>query len=205
MPAMFGLGAWEIGIILVLALLVLGPQKLPELTAQLGKGMRDIRRAANEFTREVNLEGHLADIERTVRERTQREMEAEADSALSEAREAEPDPGPYAKIAAEEEAADGQAEHEPDAVEPAADAIGARNAQPAEDVAGGDSSVPAGDASASGGRAADPAAAPGADEVLETQDTRRPSHAAPSGPPVGSVARAPAVAAGGQVPPARDG
>ena len=40
---MFGLGVPELIVILVLALLVLGPRKLPELGSFLGKSLRDFR------------------------------------------------------------------------------------------------------------------------------------------------------------------
>ena len=46
---MFGLGFGEIVLVLVVALLVLGPEKLPKLAKQLGRGMREFRRAASEF------------------------------------------------------------------------------------------------------------------------------------------------------------
>lgn len=46
---MFGLGFTEIVVVLVVALLVLGPEKLPKLARQLGRGMREFRRAASEF------------------------------------------------------------------------------------------------------------------------------------------------------------
>ena len=46
---MFGLGFGEIILVLVVALLVLGPEKLPKLAKQLGRGMREFRRAAAEF------------------------------------------------------------------------------------------------------------------------------------------------------------
>jgi len=43
---MFGLGAMEIVFILVLALIVIGPKKLPELARNLGKGVKDFQDAA---------------------------------------------------------------------------------------------------------------------------------------------------------------
>ena len=44
---MFGntIGPWEVAIILLVALLVFGPKKLPELGKGLGRGMRDFKRA----------------------------------------------------------------------------------------------------------------------------------------------------------------
>jgi sec-independent protein translocase protein TatB len=46
---MFGLGMGEIVIILVLALILLGPQKLPDAAKQLGKGLREFRKATEDL------------------------------------------------------------------------------------------------------------------------------------------------------------
>ena len=43
--AMFGIGAPELVVILVIALIVFGPGKLPEIGSALGKGVRDFRKA----------------------------------------------------------------------------------------------------------------------------------------------------------------
>lgn len=50
---MFGLGMQEIIVIGVLALLLLGPKKLPELAQTLGKFIRDFQHAADEVKREI--------------------------------------------------------------------------------------------------------------------------------------------------------
>ena len=42
---MFGLGTWELVLVLVVAVLFLGPDKLPELAKTLGKSVRSIQRA----------------------------------------------------------------------------------------------------------------------------------------------------------------
>lgn len=65
---MFGIGGPELVIILVLALLLVGPDKLPQVVRTVGTGLRDLRRAANlaqselretmdDLVREVDLEG----------------------------------------------------------------------------------------------------------------------------------------------------
>ncbi|HDS15661.1 MAG TPA: twin-arginine translocase subunit TatB [Proteobacteria bacterium] len=46
---MFGIGLTEIIIILIVALLVVGPKKLPELARTLGRGMAEFRRATDDF------------------------------------------------------------------------------------------------------------------------------------------------------------
>lgn len=50
---MFGIGTTELILIMVVALLVLGPKKLPDMARSLGKGMAEFRRASNEFTRSL--------------------------------------------------------------------------------------------------------------------------------------------------------
>jgi len=42
---MFGLGTWELVLVLVVAVLFLGPDKLPELAKTLGKSVRSIQKA----------------------------------------------------------------------------------------------------------------------------------------------------------------
>ena len=50
---MFDIGIQEILVIMVLALLVFGPEQLPELGRRLGRAMREFRRASDEFRRTV--------------------------------------------------------------------------------------------------------------------------------------------------------
>jgi len=53
---MFGLGVPELIFILLLALLIFGPKRLPEIGRTLGKGMSEFRKASNELTRTLNAE-----------------------------------------------------------------------------------------------------------------------------------------------------
>ena len=53
---MFGLGATEIGVILLIALLLFGAKRIPEIARGLGKGIREFRSATSEISRELTLE-----------------------------------------------------------------------------------------------------------------------------------------------------
>ena len=53
---MFGLGITEVLLILVVALLVLGPKRLPEAARSLGRSMAEFRRASNEIRSSLNLD-----------------------------------------------------------------------------------------------------------------------------------------------------
>lgn len=46
---MFGMGMSEILVILVIALIVIGPKKLPEIAKSLGKAMGEFKRATNDL------------------------------------------------------------------------------------------------------------------------------------------------------------
>jgi len=58
---MFGIGMPELLLILALALIVLGPKKLPELAKTLGKGLAEFRRATDEIKDEFKQMEHEID------------------------------------------------------------------------------------------------------------------------------------------------
>jgi TatA/E family protein of Tat protein translocase len=62
---MFGIGMPELLLILGLALIVLGPKKLPELAKALGKGLAEFRRATDD------LKSEFRQMEREVDEASQ--------------------------------------------------------------------------------------------------------------------------------------
>jgi Tat protein translocase TatB subunit len=59
---MFGIGMPELVLILAVALIVLGPRRLPEIARALGKGLAEFRRATDE------LKDEFRQIERDVEE-----------------------------------------------------------------------------------------------------------------------------------------
>ncbi len=60
---MFGLGMPEILLILALALIIIGPKKLPDLAKTLGKSMREFKGAAQDFKNSINMETSITDID----------------------------------------------------------------------------------------------------------------------------------------------
>lgn len=52
---MFGLGFTEVLVIMAVALLVLGPERLPGIARMLGRTAAQLRRATDEFKRELNI------------------------------------------------------------------------------------------------------------------------------------------------------
>ena len=49
---LFGVGAGELLLIMVLALVVIGPERLPEVAAQVGRTVADLRRQASQLSYE---------------------------------------------------------------------------------------------------------------------------------------------------------
>jgi TatA/E family protein of Tat protein translocase len=52
---MFGMGHWEILIILVVILLIFGAKRIPEMAQGLGKGIREFRTAMRDVQEEIDV------------------------------------------------------------------------------------------------------------------------------------------------------
>lgn len=56
---MFGIGMPELILILAIALVVIGPKKLPDLAKSLGRAMREFKRATSEFKESMEIDTEL--------------------------------------------------------------------------------------------------------------------------------------------------
>lgn len=61
---MFGIGMPEFLLILAVALIIIGPKKLPGLAKSLGKAMGEFKRATNDLKDTINVDPELQDVKR---------------------------------------------------------------------------------------------------------------------------------------------
>lgn len=69
---MFGIGSTELVVILVVAVIVIGPRKLPQMAKGLGKAFGEFKRASNDLKRTIDVE-----VDRIEREEKTQKAKAE--------------------------------------------------------------------------------------------------------------------------------
>ena len=91
---MFGIGMPELIIIFVIALIIIGPKKLPDLARALGKGMAEFRKATNEIKSNLDMGDELKGIEEELTDSVSgmiHEAEIEAETEEKDDTTVEPD------------------------------------------------------------------------------------------------------------------
>jgi len=62
---MFGIGGGEMFVIILVALMLFGSDKIPEIARTLGKGMRQLKDATNDIKYEIHKSAEVEDIKKT--------------------------------------------------------------------------------------------------------------------------------------------
>ncbi len=89
---MFGIGAGELFLIFLIALLFLGPKKLPELAKGLGQAIREFQKAKDEMMSEIN-KPHDPSGEIKTTPTAHKDIEITPEGATPHAREVDPNSG----------------------------------------------------------------------------------------------------------------
>jgi len=69
------IGGTELLVIMVIALLIFGPKKLPELGRSIGKGLSEFKRASNDLKRSLEVELDFDERDHDKRDRKKRDGE----------------------------------------------------------------------------------------------------------------------------------
>lgn len=96
---MFGIGSTELLVILVVALIVLGPKSLASVSRSLGKAMGEFRRVSTDFQRTLNAESAEAELREKA---TEQRRKAAADTETEATPPATTTPTEAPAIVAEE-------------------------------------------------------------------------------------------------------
>ena len=111
---MFGIGMPEMILILAIALIVIGPKKLPDLAKSLGRAMNEFKKATREIKDSIDIDGDLKDVKKSFDDLNQDVREAADVNPLKSAK-AQP---PAAEKAPEQNASPGTPPKAPAAEHP---------------------------------------------------------------------------------------
>jgi sec-independent protein translocase protein TatB len=73
---MFGIGMPEVLLILAVALIVIGPKKLPDLAKSLGRAIGEFKKATHEFKQSIDINSDLKDVKDTFEDMNENIKEA---------------------------------------------------------------------------------------------------------------------------------
>jgi Tat protein translocase TatB subunit len=88
---MFGIGMPELLLLLAIALIVVGPKKLPELARALGRGMSEFRKATNELKESLDENTGLSELKQSFDDIQDTVTDTALPSTSGEEADSEPD------------------------------------------------------------------------------------------------------------------
>ena len=105
---MFGLGMPEILLILAIALIVIGPKKLPDLAKTLGRAMGEFKRSAQDFKRSIDIDTTVTDVKDVDPPEEKNKLKEAVEAANKEAADPTPFTRKTSQADTESESADQQ-------------------------------------------------------------------------------------------------
>ena len=145
---MFGIGMPEMILILAIALVVIGPKKLPDLAKSLGRAMREFKKATSEFKETMQIDNELTEVKKAfddINEDVKQAVDLKPEFERNSEDNAKPDEAGADKDTKDE--AEPEAESNPDPEAPSDDFENLKDLKHAFDnLEKGDDSSPAHDA-----------------------------------------------------------
>jgi len=81
---MFDFGFWELALVLIISLIVLGPERLPSFASQLGSFIKKIKDFANNVKTNIENESRMKDLEQIIEKQKEELSEFEDKIDLDE-------------------------------------------------------------------------------------------------------------------------
>jgi TatA/E family protein of Tat protein translocase len=128
---MFGIGMPELLLLLAIALIVIGPKKLPDLAKSLGRAMREFKKATNEFKETIQIDEDLSDVKEDIKDSVSPKKETAEFKRPDESKSDEGDVDPNGKEA--EGAVKADKEDKLENIKPAFDELKATDRTASED------------------------------------------------------------------------
>jgi Tat protein translocase TatB subunit len=111
---MFGIGMPEMLLILAIALIVIGPKKLPDLAKSLGRAFAEFKRATSELKESFEIDSELKDIKTTFNDMSNEIKEAidvEVDTEIEDQSPSDDSGGEQDEKEIKEKKSDGSINH----------------------------------------------------------------------------------------------